>query len=78
MSVGRLVGRLVGHAFTFSMRMAFFAPARLIIAPDQLITAPAQLITAHAQLITAPALPPATGVAAFTALFMAQDYYHQK
>ena len=27
------VGWSVGHAFTFSVRMAFIAPAKLIIAP---------------------------------------------
>ena len=36
-----LVGRSVGHAFTFSMRTAFTAPAKLIAAPAQLYTAPA-------------------------------------
>ena len=66
------VGWSVGHAFTFSMRMAFIAPAKLIIAPAQLITAPAQVITAPAQLITAPAQPPATGAAVYTALFIEQ------
>ena len=46
--VRRSVGRSVGHIFTFSMRMAFIAPAKLIIAPALLITAPAQVITAPA------------------------------
>ena len=63
------VGWSVGHAFTCNMRMAFMAPAKLIIAPAQLITAPAQLFTAPAQLITAPTQPPATGAAVYTALF---------
>ena len=36
--IGHRVRRSVGHAFTFSMRMAFIAPAKLIIAPAQLIT----------------------------------------
>ena len=33
------VGWSVGHAFTFSVRMAFNAPAKLFTAPAQLITA---------------------------------------
>ena len=57
------VGWSVGHAFTFSMRMTFIAPAKLIIAPAQVITAPAQLITAPAQ-------PPATRAAVYKALLL--------
>ena len=72
--VCRSVGRSVGHAFTFSMRMAFIALAKIIIASAQVITAPAQLITAPAQLITAPAQSPATEVVVFTALLFVRRH----
>ena len=65
MSVGRLVGWWVGHAFTFRMQTAITAPAHLISAPTQLISAPAQLISAPAQLLAAPAQPPMTGAAVY-------------
>ena len=79
MSVGRLVGWWVGHAFTFRMWTAITAPAKLITAPAKLITAPAhlisapaqlisapaQLISAPAQLLAAPAQPPMTGAAVY-------------
>ena len=66
--ISHCVGQSVGHTFTFSMRMAFSAPAQLIIAPAQLIIAPAQLISAPTQLISAPTQPPTTGAAVYTAL----------